>query len=224
MNITFVTGTGTDVGKTIAVAGLAVLAAQAGRHVAVVKPIQTGLNPGEPGDLADVERLTGLDTFEFVRYPDPLSPEAAARRQGVLAPSVAVLAERIRGVAAAYDEIFVEGAGGLLVRLNSDGETFADLARELGSQNIVVVAAGLGTLNHTALTLEAAESRHLPIAGLIVGSWPAEPDLACQENLHDLATLSGQPLLAALPAGLGSASRRDFLNVARASLTPLSGG
>ncbi|MDA9913041.1 dethiobiotin synthase [Candidatus Nanopelagicales bacterium] len=225
MTITLVTGTGTDVGKTIAVAALAAVAAEAGKRVAIVKPIQTGLGPSEPGDLADVTRLTGItEVFEFVRYPDPLSPEAAARRRGLGETTVTALGAQIRELVPNFDLVLVEGAGGLLVRINAAGETFADLARELGSDNIVVVAPGLGTLNHTALTLEVARSRGIPIVGLIVGSWPNPTDLAAQENLQDLANLVGGPLLAVLPADLGRSDRHTFLAAAIGALTKPMGG
>ncbi|MCH9817276.1 MAG: dethiobiotin synthase [Actinomycetia bacterium] len=225
MNVTLVTGTGTDVGKTIAVAALAAVAADAGQRVAVVKPIQTGLRVGEPGDLADVTRLAGVtDIFEFVRYPDPLSPEAAARRSGLAEVTATELVTAIQRLSGDFDLVLVEGAGGLLVRINAAGETFSDLAALLGGETIVVVAAGLGTLNHTALTLEVARNRGIPIAGLIVGSWPSAPDIAAQENLQDLPNLARRPLLGVLPEGLGSADRGAFLAAARAALSESVGG
>jgi dethiobiotin synthetase len=225
VTITLVTGTGTGVGKTVAVAALAALAVEAGDRVTVIKPVQTGLASGEPGDLADVTRLTGLvDVYEFVRFADPLSPEAAARREQVAGPSVRELQTRIQHVAADYDTVFVEGAGGLLVRLNDAGETFADLAVALASRNLLVVAAGLGSLNHTALTLEVARNRGIAIDGVIVGAWPEVPDLACQENLSDLTDLVGGPLLGMLPAGLGQAGQAQFLATVRTSLAPGVGG
>jgi hypothetical protein len=98
--------------------------------------------------------------------------------------------------------VLVEGAGGLLVRFADDGWTLADLARALAAPVLVVTAAGLGTLNHTALTLEVLACRGLRLAGgLVVGCWPARPDLAARCNVTDLEALSGQPLGGAVPAG-----------------------
>ena len=225
MTTLFVSGTGTDVGKTIATAAIAALARDAGQRVAVVKPVQTGLVDGEPGDLADVERLSGVsDLHEFVRYPDPLAPEAAARRVGQLGPSVADLADQIAPLAEDRDLVIVEGAGGLLVRLNRAGETFADLATALTAPVLVVVRPDLGTLNHTALTLEALERREIECAGVVLGTWPAEPDLACQENVRDLSALARGRLLGRLPSGAARLAPADFLALARAGLAPALGG
>ena len=95
----------------------------------------------------------------------------------------------------------MEGAGGLLVELGDDGVTLRDVAVDLGAPVLVVVAAGLGTLNHTALTLEALAAQGIPCAGLVIGSWPADPGLAEEGNREALAELA--PLRAVLPAGAG---------------------
>jgi dethiobiotin synthetase len=89
---------------------------------------------------------------------------------------------------------------------------------------LVVVGAGLGTLNHTALTLEALAHRGIALEGLVIGSWPAEPGLAERCNLRDLEVLAARPLLGALPEGAGALDRSDFLEVARAGLSPQLGG
>ena len=105
----------------------------------------------------------------------------------------------------------VEGAGGLLVQLGADGVTLRDLAAALGAPVLVVVSAGLGTLNHTALTLEALEARGLTGAGLVIGSWPIEPGIAEQGNREALAELGA--LRAVLPAGVGMAGSERFESV-----------
>jgi dethiobiotin synthetase len=117
-----------------------------------------------------------------------------------------------------------EGAGGLLVRYDDGGATLADLARALGAPVLVVADPALGTLNHTALTLEALAHRGLTLAGVVLGSWPAEPDLACRTNIADLEALAARPLAGALPAGAGRSSRARFLTLARAGLSPALGG
>ena len=89
---------------------------------------------------------------------------------------------------------------------------------------LVVAGAGLGTLNHTALTLEALAARKLACAGVVIGSWPAQPGLAERCNLRDLETVAGQPLAGMLPAGAGQADRATFLGLARRGLSPVLGG
>uniref|UniRef100_UPI002454D49F ATP-dependent dethiobiotin synthetase BioD n=1 Tax=Nocardia farcinica TaxID=37329 RepID=UPI002454D49F len=82
MNTLLVTGTSTDVGKTVVTAALTALARAEGLAVAVCKPAQTGVAPGEPGDLAEVRRLAGpVPTLELARYPEPLAPDTAAPRR-----------------------------------------------------------------------------------------------------------------------------------------------
>jgi dethiobiotin synthetase len=230
MSILVVTGTGTGVGKTITTAALAALAAARGASVAVVKPAQTGVAEGEPGDLAEVARLAGIadaDTYEYARYPDPLSPAAAARMSGLPALSLHDAAADIRKLADSHRLVLVEGAGGLLVRFDEEGTTLADLARDLDAPVLVVADPALGTLNHTALTLESMALRGVELAGVVLGSWPQppqEPDLAMQCNIRDLETLAARPLAGAIPAGAGALDAPEFLLAARAGLSPALGG
>jgi dethiobiotin synthetase len=151
-----------------------------------------------------------------VRLRDPLSPEAAARREGVTLPTVAEHARRVGEVAAQAEVVFVEGAGGLLVRLDARGGTLADLGaglryKGIGCGVVLVTGAGLGTLNTAALTAEALAARGLPLLGVVVGSWPAVPGLAEQSNLEDLPRVTGAPLWGAIPQGAGRMPRADFL-------------
>jgi dethiobiotin synthetase len=220
-SVVLVTGTGTEVGKTVATAALAALVRARGGSVAVVKPAQTGLPPGAPGDVDEVRRLAGPDVpvLELVRLRDALSPEAAARREGVDLPPVATHARRVRELAAANDVVLVEGAGGLLVRLDARGGTLADLGsalRYLGTScgAVLVAAPGLGTLSTSALTAEALAARSVPLLGVVVGSWPAVPGLAETENLVDLPRVTGAPLWGRLPDGAGRMPREDFLAAA----------
>ena len=218
-----VSGTGTEVGKTVVTAAVAALAASRGRRVAVVKPAQTGEPPGAAGDLQVIRRLSGVtQTHELARFPDPLSPEAAARTAGRPPLDLAAAAVFVKQLEA--DLILIEGAGGLLVRYDPAGSTIADLAAMLGAPVLVVTTPGLGTLNHTALTLEALCTRRRPAAGVVIGAWPAEPGLAERANLTDLAVITGQPLAGALPAGAARLSPGDFLAAARAGLGPAFGG
>ncbi|HEY6500308.1 MAG TPA: dethiobiotin synthase [Streptosporangiaceae bacterium] len=229
MSPLIITGTGTGVGKTITTAAVAALARARGERVAVVKPAQTGEPPGEPpaapGDLAVVHALTGLDDLhELARYPDPLSPEAAARTAGQRPLDLRRAADYVATLAEDRDLVLVEGAGGLLVRYDPAGTTIADLAAMLDAPVLVVTAAGLGTLNHTALTLEALATRKLACAGVVIGSWPDRPGLAERCNAGDLAALAGGPLAGMLPDGLGGLDPDRFLAVARNGMAPSFGG
>src|SRR5580692_7983269 len=218
-------GPGTGGGKTVVTAAIAALAIARGDRVAVVKPAQTGTAAGEIPDTETVRRLTGLaDTHELARFPDSLSPEAAARVAGLAPLDLRAAADHVAKLAEARDLVLVEGAGGLLVRYDPDGGTIADLAAALDAPVAVVAAAGLGTLNHTALTLEALAARKLAPAGVVVGSWPADPGLAERCNLDDLSALAGGPLAGVLPEGLGQLGPDRFLAVARRSMAPVFGG
>jgi dethiobiotin synthase len=222
MSVLLVTGTGTGVGKTVVTAAVAALTRERG-SCAVLKPGQTGVADGEPGDLSDVVRLAGeVETHELVRYPDPLAPAAAARLSGRPPLDPAVLYDRVLALRA--DTVLVEGAGGLLVRFDEDGLTLADMARALRAPVLVVADPALGTLNATALTLEALAHRGVELAGIVVGAWPAEPGLAERSNLRDLEMLAARPLLGALPAGAGVLDQASFLAAARAGLAPQLGG
>ncbi|HWD06440.1 MAG TPA: dethiobiotin synthase [Amycolatopsis sp.] len=220
------TGTGTGVGKTITTAAIAALALDQGQRVAVLKPAQTGVAPGEAGDLDDVVRLAGkaVTTRELRRYPDPLSPEAAARRSGLPTLGPGEIAAAATELDADHDLTIIEGAGGLLVRFDGQGSGLAEVAWSLGAPVVVVAQPGLGTLNATALTAEVATRRGLNVVGAVIGAWPAVPDLAAVENLHDLPNAAGAPLLGVLPEGLGTADRDTFVEGARSGLSPWFGG
>ncbi|MBO1754852.1 dethiobiotin synthase [Allobranchiibius sp. CTAmp26] len=216
-----VSGTDTEIGKTIATAAIAAALTGHGQRVVAVKPTQTGLAPGEPGDADEVARLSGVDVREYVRLPEPLAPDIAGRRAGVALPTVAEHAVRIADLARSgdYDVVLVEGAGGLLVRLDADGGTLADLATALGRDGVragfaIVVRAGLGTLNHTALTLEALKARDLDLVGLIVGSLPDAPDLAAETNLDQLRDLADGRWVGAIPQGAAGLAPEEFSRAA----------
>jgi dethiobiotin synthetase len=225
--VLIVTGTGTEVGKTITTAAMVVGLRGKGLRIAVVKATQTGLQPGEPGDLDDVRRLAGdVEAHELLRLPDPLAPDAAARQVGVQLPTVAEHADAITALASRedLDLVVLEGAGGLLVRMDGRGGTIADLGAELGARGVragfvVVAAPGLGTLNHSALTAEALRHRGLDCVGFVLGSWPQEPDLAMRLNLQDLPSVTGAPLLGRVPDGAGSYEGERFRAEAAAWLT-----
>jgi dethiobiotin synthetase len=206
--VLIVTGTGTGVGKTVATAALACHARLGGIDVAVCKPVQTGTADGDD-DLADIARLSGVTELSGSwRYPEPLAPLAAAERAGLPLPSTDELVASVTELDRPQRLTLVEGAGGLLVQLAADGATLRDVAMLLDARVLVVVAPGLGTLNHTALTLESLAVHDVSCAGLVIGSWPTQPVPAELTNREALARMA--PLRAVLPAGAGSLSATGF--------------
>lgn len=220
--IVMVSGTGTEIGKTVVTSALAAAALAAGLSVAVLKPAQTGVGPDEPGDVAEAARLAGsaITTVELARYPEPLAPDTAARRAALPTVSPAAIADTAHRLALSHDLVLVEGAGGLLVRFDEAGHTLADAARLLGAPTLVVAPAGLGTLNSTALTAEALRTRGLAALGVVIGSWPADPGLAARCNLADLPAVSALPLLGAIAEGSGALDPVAFRTAAPGWLAP----
>ncbi len=208
MSVLVITGTNTGVGKTVATAVLACHARVNGHDVAVCKPVQTGTAEGDD-DLAEIGRLAGVtELVGGARYPQPLAPAAAAELAGLPLPSADELLEAIRAVDRPGRLTLVEGAGGLLVELAAGGVTLRDLAVALSAPVLIVTEAALGTLNHTALTLEGLAAKGVPCAGLVIGSWPAQPGAAEKSNRDALARLGA--VRAALPSGVAAVSPVDF--------------
>lgn len=215
MTVIAITGTGTGVGKTIATAALACHARAAGIDVAVCKPVQTGADD----DLAVVGHFSGVTQLVSVdRYPDPLAPAAAAAAVGRSLPGADEIVAAVRAADRPDRLTLVEGAGGLLVEIAGSGTTLRDLAVDLDAAVLVVCAAGLGTLNHVALTLEAIEHKGLSCAGLVIGSWPADPGMAEDYNRGALARMA--PVRAVLPAGAGECLPPEFAAMSRQAFDP----
>jgi dethiobiotin synthetase len=205
----FVTGTGTEVGKTVVAAILARTLAAEGLKVAVFKPAVTGLDEEAETDHALLRRASGSSQSDEeiapYRYGPPASPHLAA----VLAGEE-IDPERLRDAAAAAadgaEAIVCEGVGGLLVPL-SPTYLVRDLAADLGYPLAVVAGPGLGTINHTLLTIEAARSAGLEVAAVVLTPWPEEPTEIERSNRETIAALAGVEVLAlpqidlAAPAG-----------------------
>jgi dethiobiotin synthetase len=197
--IVLVTGTDTGVGKTVTTAALACALQAGGRSVAVYKPCQSGAAVGD-SDCTEIARLAGPLTAEAgVVLQEPLAPVPAAALDRLALPPLAAHATRVRELASTHDHVLVEGSGGLLVELDHDGGTLADLGRHLGPHAgfVVVARPALGTLNHTALTLEALERRDLAIQGVVLGSWPHDPGVLEHGNRATLG--ASRPLLGVIP-------------------------
>jgi dethiobiotin synthase len=203
VTIWFVTGTDTGVGKTVVVSALAAILGSQGR-VAVVKPAQTGVAAGEPGDLEEVARLAGtVATLEGIRLPDPFAPDRAAVAARIPLPSLDTQRDLVLGAAEAHEVVLVEGSGGLMVNIGASF-TLLDIAAAVGAAGhrvgwLVVARCGLGTLNHSRLTVDAIRSRGMHVRGLVIGAFPAQPSLVDLYNLTDLTHYTGVPLLGVVP-------------------------
>jgi dethiobiotin synthetase len=218
MSVLLITGTGTGVGKTIATAALAGAALSAGLDVAVCKPVQTGTADGDD-DLAEVGRLSGAQNLHGGwRYPEPLAPVAAAQRAGLALPTRADLLAAVGEVAAPQRLTLVEGAGGLLVEIGASGVTLRDLAADLHAKVLIVVGPELGTLNYTALTLEALAVKGVSSAGLVIGAWPEAPGVAERDNRDALERLDH--VRAVLPAGAGTFTEAHFAAMSASAFDP----
>ncbi|WNG95223.1 dethiobiotin synthase [Mycobacterium sp. ITM-2016-00318] len=218
MSILVVTGTDTGVGKTVATAALACHARLAGIDVAVCKPVQSGSADGDD-DLVDVGRLAGITQLHgLTRLPEPLAPAAAAQRAGMRLPR----GEEMRSMVTAVDRpdrlTLVEGAGGLLVEIGEGGATLRDLAVDLAAPVLVVARAGLGTLNHVALTLEALGAHNVWCAGLVIGAWPCDPGVIETGNRDVLSAMA--PVRAVLPDGAGALAATEFESMSRTAFDP----
>lgn len=198
-----VTGTDTGVGKTIVTAGLTAHARAAGRTVAVVKPAQTGTDD----DAATITRLAEPDhAVTLARFPDPMSPFAAARRRRMPQLKLATVVDAVRELP--QDLILIEGAGGLLAPMGAGSWTVADLCLELNAPAVIVARPSLGTINHTALTLEALRSRGI-LYFVVIGSWPRRPDPVELANRVDLSDMA-YGLAGAVPEHAGDLPPEEF--------------
>ena len=197
----FVTGTGTDVGKTVVAAAIAKTVANAGRSVAVFKPAVSGLDVVGEADHELLRRVSGSaqsdDEISPYRYGPAASPHLAAEMAGEeIDPA------RLRATASAAAEsaefLVCEGVGGLLVPL-APGYLVRNLAAELGLPLVVVASPGLGTINHTLLTIEAAWTAELEALCVVLTPWPAEPSRIEQSNRETIAEMGAVEVLT-LPA------------------------
>jgi dethiobiotin synthetase len=186
--IRFVTGTDTGVGKTVASAVLAHQAASEGKRVRYVKPVQTGMAVGGRGDADFVAAAAGVEADEILRFDEPLAPAVAAERAGKTIDFDGLTAEVLKRETG-NDLLIVEGAGGLLAPL-AGNRPMADLVAALRAELVVVARPGLGTLNHSALTVEVAAAHGLPVAGVVVCGWPTKPGVAERTNIGRLETLA----------------------------------
>ena len=230
----FVTATDTEVGKTAVASALAVLLRRRGWNVGVMKPIASGCDEAAGGlvsaDGLCLAKAAGVDDpHELIcpiRLRHPLAPMAAAELEGRTL-DLSAIRSAVAELAARHDSLIVEGIGGIMVPITADW-TVLDLAAELAAPVLVVARAGLGTINHSLLTVEALRSRGLGVAAVLLNSpAPSTGGLAEETNADVIARTSGAPVigplahcpgvcietgeLAALPDALGRHDGTDAL-------------
>jgi dethiobiotin synthetase len=194
----FVTATDTGVGKTIVASAIAATLADRNERVAVFKPVVTGLAELD-APLSDHELLLAsarspqtADDVAPYRFDPAVSPHLAAELAGVpVQPGRLLNAARRAGAGA--DALIVEGVGGLMVPLSA-GYLVRDLAVDLGLPLLIVARPGLGTINHTLLSLEAAHAANLDVAAVVLSPWPEEPGDMERSNLETIARLGRVPV------------------------------
>lgn len=200
-NAWFITGTDTEIGKTLVACALLQRLAQAGMRAAGMKPVAAGAGPD--GRNEDVEQILAAANVSAPRelvnpylFREPLAPDIAARHEGrrIDIEHIGACFQRLRSMA---DAVVVEGAGGFRVPLDDDRDG-ADLARRLGLPVILVVGMRLGCINHALLTQEAIAARGLTLAGWVANQ--IDPHVAClEENLATLRRRIRAPLLGLIP-------------------------
>jgi dethiobiotin synthetase len=221
----FVTGTDTGVGKTVVSAAIVAVLRARRASVRALKPVISGLDappdPVWPPDHALLASLTGQSPDEVapIRFGPAVSPHLAAELAGApLDPDAiarAVVDAQDAAQRAHADALVIEGVGGLLVPF-VDAYAVRDLARELALPVVVVARPGLGTINHTLLTLEAARAAGVQVARVVLNPFPAEPDaVRALQPRHDRAPRPDRGLHAGSRRALPDAA---FLAAAGAAL------
>jgi dethiobiotin synthetase len=191
----FVTGTDTGVGKTVLAASLCAALRASGRRVAAVKPVLTGLddagNAAWPLDHELLAAASDGDASRIAprRFGPAVSPHLAAELAATTIDAAA-LVDDVVAAAAGAEVAIVEGVGGLLVPL-APGYSVRDLAAELGLPLVIAARPGLGTINHTLLTVEAARAAGLDVAAIVLTPWPAEPTTIERSNRETIERLTG---------------------------------
>ncbi len=197
----FITGTDTGVGKTAVTAALAAFLWEKGLVTGVIKPFQTGT---ELEGLSDAEfiykflrRDCVLSEVSPCRLRAPLSPYRAAAIEGIDVPLEDIV-EHTRDYISRNEVTLVEGAGGLCVPVTRS-YMMADLAVDLDAPMIIVTRPGLGTLNHTVLSLEYARQRGARVLGVVINGFPEPADLASATNPAVLRDVFSVDILGVIP-------------------------
>ena len=219
----FVTGTDTEIGKTVIAAGLALAFRERGIDVGIMKPAVTGCRTHRGRRISeDVDYLVGAsgsDDDPALVCPfmlrDPLAPEVAAGLEDVRI-DIRKIASAFKKLSDKHEILIVEGAGGLLVPIKRK-YFMIDLIAKLACPLIIVARPGLGTINHTLLSCEVARARNLDIAGIIINNYPKRPSLAEKTNPDMIQRYSGTHLLGVAPHVPGvSVEKRSYKGLLKA--------
>jgi dethiobiotin synthetase len=202
----FVTGTDTGVGKTLVAGGLAAALAARGLNVGVAKPVESGCERRDtglyPADAAFLKRMAGSeDSLELicpVRLEAPLAPSVAAEKEGVTI-RLEELEEAVRAVASRHSVTICEGAGGLYVPIDGQGACVIDFIRRVGFPVLVAGRLGLGTINHTTLTVKALQAVGAKVAGIVLSKTDSGPDPAEEKNPGAVESLTGVSVVGVVP-------------------------
>lgn len=196
----FVTGTGTEVGKTYVAAAIARTLSAGGLRVGVFKPAVSGLSDPPVHGLHDHQFLrlgagSGQSDDEIApfRFGPPVSPHLAAELVGQEVDT-GLLLRTAAAAGAEADVLVCEGVGGLLVPLAGD-YLVRDLIVATGLPAVIAAAPGLGTINHTLLTVDGCRHAGIRVAAIVLTPWPAEPDRMLRSNRETIAALSGVAVL-----------------------------
>ncbi|MBN2713092.1 MAG: dethiobiotin synthase [Planctomycetes bacterium] len=218
----FITGTDTDSGKTVITCGIARMLKRKGYSVGVMKPVASGCFERDGLLVSDdsiklkkaAQSLDPMRVITPIALEHPLSPHMSARMDGVLMPKDHIsrlIREAFEILASEHDIVIVEGVGGLLVPI-CDNYTIGDIASELGLDTIIVARDRLGMINHTLLTVEAAQKRNMKVNGIILNC-VNEPDYAAVTNAEAMSYTTSIPVIESIP---NQADPYDFDKVADA--------
>ncbi|PIC80827.1 dethiobiotin synthase [Sporosarcina sp. P18a] len=203
VSILFITGTDTDVGKTVATVLLSDFLSKNGRHFIPFKPVQTGAVIHNERIAAPDSMTYGLASGREQLHPDylfttPCSPHLAARLENVQIDTDK-LTQSVKKLCSSNDGIVIEGAGGLYVPFTSEGYCMIDWMEELQAPVVVVARAGVGTINHTLLSIEAMKARGIRIAGLLFNDLAQDSPNIIQDNVEMIYRMSGVPVIGVIP-------------------------
>lgn len=226
----FITGTDTGVGKTAVTAALAALLLEKGVVTGVIKPFQTGTELEGLSDAEFIYAFLGRDCVlsevSPCRLKVPLSPYRAAAIEGVDIPLEDII-EHTRDYISRNDVTLVEGAGGLCVPVTGS-YMMADLAVDLDAPMVIVARPGLGTLNHTVLSLEYARQRGAQVLGVVINGFPEPADVASATNPAVLRDVFSVNILGVIPhfPGLDVEGRSfsGLKGIGESCFSPLFGG
>lgn len=204
----FITGTGTDIGKTYVTALIAKALRSMGVNVGYYKAAISGAESVEESDAGYVKRFSGLEqetgTLLSYLYKNPLSPHLAARIEGN-PPALSVIKSDYSHVASQHDFVLAEGSGGIICPIRWDEQEtimLEDIVKALGLDTIVVADAGLGTINAAVLTVSYLKSKNIGVRGIMLNRFDGDSVMHC-DNLLMIEKLSGVPVIGTVKSDSG---------------------